>query len=234
MSEELLRLQKDISSLPHSDNLVSIVVYGSIITNESKAQDLDIIVVVQKVNTSLSHLFKLLYERYSTIDFNVYSYAEILSTVSFYTREFKLEYLQKGLCIYGANIFQDEFLKVDANKYRRSILIRSIEYLQMVRQKYFSRSLTDAQKFEYLKKYFLRICKSILLFCGRHDHSSVNKMTQVEILEDLVAMRVFDTLPDIESIENKNDLFNLFSIISDALMKCKKEFDSEQHASLPF
>ena len=108
MDESILKLQKDILSLHCRDGLVSILIYGSIISDESAAKDIDIIIVVKKVDFTINSLFELLASRYSDLDFNVYSYKEILSGLSFYTREFKLEYIAKGLCIYGENIFQDE------------------------------------------------------------------------------------------------------------------------------
>ncbi len=228
MNEKFLKLKKEISSIPDKDNLVSVLIYGSILDNKNNRNtinDLDIIIVVKKVDSTLNNLFKLLLNKYKNIDFNVYSYEEILNDLSFYTREFKLEYLAKGLCIYGKNIFHDEFLKVNNYEYKQSILIRSIEHLQMVRQKYFSSSLNYNQKFDYLKKYFIRISKNILLFCGVDNYSSVNKLDKNEIFKKLITIGMFDVLPDIDNIKKLDEYFNLFNIISKVLIRCKKDFD---------
>lgn len=227
MTEEFLRLQKEILILPCKDNLVSILIYGAMLTDRNTAHDLDIIIVVKKVDSTLNSLFELLSGRYKNLDFNVYSFEEILNDLSFFTREFKLEYLTKGVCIYGENIFVDEFKKVNNYKYKQSILIRSIEHLQMVRQKYFSVVISYDQKFNFLKKYFLRISRNILLFSGTDNHSSVNNISQNEIIQKLVNVGMFDTLPNVDNVKTIDEYFNLFDIISKVLIKCKQKFDSE-------
>jgi len=227
MTEKLLQLQKDISSLPCRENLVSVLAYGTTVSNRDIADDLDIVIVARKVDSFLGVLFELLSSGFKNLDFNVYSEEEFSNSLSYYTREFKLEYLAKGFCIYGINIFEQEYKKVNKYSYRQSILIRSIEHLQMVRQKYFSVFLEPDQKLYYLKKYFFRISKNILLFKGICDHSSVNNMTDGEIMGNLFDLGVFSVLPNLEEVKTLEGYFNLFDIISVVLIKCKKEFDSQ-------
>ncbi len=224
MSKEFLKLQKQISLLNNKGNFVSILIYGAMLLDSNKAKDLDIVIVVKKVNAELSNLFNLL-EKYKNLDFNIYTYDEITNNLSYYTREFKLEYLSKGLCIYGKNIFYDEFLKVSDYQYKQSILIRSIEHLQIVRQKYFSNLLSEEKKFLFLEKYFLRISKNILLFKGVEDHTSVNNLSPIDIFKKLVNIKMFDYLPELDNIKNSEQYFSLFSLISEALIICKKDFD---------
>lgn len=225
MREEFLRLKKEIQSFSFKENIVCLLLYGSIIFNDKNSEDLDGIVVVKKVDSTLNDLFILLRGRYKKLDFNIYSYEEVVGNLSFYTREFKLEYLAEGLCLYGENIFKDEFKKIDRYRYRHSILIRSIEHLQMVRQNYFNSS-SDDLKIKYLKKYFLRISKNILLFKGIENHTSVNNLNQDEIMEKLVRLGMFNNIPGKSATESLDEIFNLFSLISEALLKCKKEFES--------
>src|SRR3989344_2104068 len=141
MTEKLSEFQREVSSLPGKENTVCVLVYGTMATDSDIANDLDIVIVVKKVDFGLNALFELLSRQSKNLDFNVYSHEEILNDLSYYTREYKLEYLAKGVCIFGTNIFLEEFEKVNKFRYRQSILIRSIEHLQMVRQKYFFSSL---------------------------------------------------------------------------------------------
>ena len=224
MKEEFLRLQQEIKYLACAENILCVLVYGTIVNDSSTANDLDIIIVVKNVDSTLNELFKVLSKKYKNLDFNVYSQEEILNDLSFFTREFKLEYLAKGLCVYGENLFKKEFLKVTLYEYKQSILIRSIEYLQIVRQKYFSTALNSKEKLYFLEKYFLRISKSILLFKKVDNHSSVNSLNKDEIFKKLITIGVFDLLPDINNVKSIDEYFNLFYILSEALIKCKKEF----------
>lgn len=225
MKEEFLELKKDIVSLLHKDNIVSILIYGTALNSDTAANDLDIVIVVKNVDVNLKELFALLAKRYASLDFNVYSQSEILGDLSYYTREFKLEYLSKGLCIYGENILKAEFSKVTLFRYKQSILIRSIEHLQSVRQKYYSTSTPEDKKLLYLKKYFLRISKNILLFNQVFNHSEVNSIDKTEIFKKLVEIEMFEFSPDIDSITKLDDYFSLFHLIDEALIRCKRRFD---------
>jgi hypothetical protein len=225
MKEEFLSLQKDISLLPIKNNLVCFLIYGSMLENNSNANDFDAIIVVKTVDSTLNNLFKILLSRHNKLDINIYSLEEISSDLSFFTREFKLEYLAKGLCLYGKNIFINEYLKVSNYKYKQSMLIRSIERLQMVRQKYFTASISPQEKINYLKKYFLRISKSILILQNKEKDSSLSELNQNEINQKLFESGIFNILPNMDAIETADEYFNLFNMISKALIKCKKNFD---------
>lgn len=227
MTEKIAELQKEIEYLPSRENLVSVLVYGTMITESDFANDLDIVIVVNQVNTSLNALINILTKYSQNLDFNVYTHKELVNNLSYFTREFKLEYLAKGVCIYGSNIFEQEFKKVDNFKYRQSILIRSIEHMQMMRQKYFSPSFSPEQKFNYLKKYFLRISKNILLFKGVDSHTSVNKLSDGDVMKKLYNLGMFSSVPNLENIVDADEYCGLFDLISDALIRCKKEFDAQ-------
>ena len=64
MNEELLKLEKDLSSLLCKKDLISVIIYGSTIYDSSVANDLDIILVVKKINSNLFELFDLLLKKY--------------------------------------------------------------------------------------------------------------------------------------------------------------------------
>lgn len=228
MSEEFLKLKNDIESLLLQDNLVSFLLYGSVLTSRNNAYDLDGIIIVKKVDDSLKSLFKLLENKYKKLDFNIYTEDEILSNLSFYTREFKLEYLAKSLCLYGNNILEQEFLKVDNFKYRQSILIRSIEHMQLVRQKYFLSLDPDSVKLVYLKKYLIRICKNILLFKGAYNHTEVNLLEEDEIEKVLAEHEILLSSISLKDLNSAEEYFISIQSLSSVLVKCKEELNYER------
>lgn len=200
------------------------LVFGSILSDHVKANDFDVIIVVKKIDSNLKKLMKILLRRYKKIDFDLFTEQEVAKDLSFYTREFKLEYLSKGLCIYGKNIFLKKWEKVTPYQYKQSLLIRNIEYLQLVRQKYFSDE-SEFGKIAYLKKYFLRIIKSILLYLEKDDHGSVNKLNFEEIVEKLFEVKAVKKKIKSEDFKDIDCLFSNFEILSSALVKCKEDFN---------
>lgn len=224
MPKEFLNLKNDIKSLTCSKNIVCILLFGSILFDRHNANDFDVIIVVKKVNFGLKELMLLFSSKYEKIDFDIFTSKEITEDLSFYTREFKLEYLSNGLCIYGKNIFINEWKKVNEYKYKQSLLIRNIEYLQLVRQKYYSNE-NELMKIVYLKKYFLRISKSLLLYWGMDNYASVNKLKSEEVIEKLLNTKIINKRLHFVQDQTLNYLFDSFEILSGALIKCKKDFD---------
>lgn len=224
--KDLLDLKRKILLLPHADNLVCFLIFGSILNSEKNVNDFDAIVIVKKVDSTLNELFKLLVRKYKKLDVNIYAQEEVLNNLSFYTREFKLEYLARGLCLLGKNMLASEYSRVNEYEYKQSMLIRSIKRLQTVRQRYLSASLTPQEKITYIKKYLLRISRSILILQGLENDLSVNKLQQDEINQRLTEMGVLDSSLDFRKIRTPDEYFDFFdSVISKALIRCKKDFD---------
>ncbi len=224
--KDLLDLKRKILLLPHADNLVCFLIFGSILNSEKNVNDFDAVVIVKKVDSTLNELFKLLKRKYKKLDVNIYAQEEVLNNLSFYTREFKLEYLAHGLCLLGKNILASEYSRVSEYEYKQSMLIRSIERLQMVRQKYLSASLTPQEKIVYVKKYLLRISRSVLILQGLENDLSVNKLQQDEINQRLAETGVLDSSLNSKKAKTPDEYFDFFdSVISKALIKCKKDFD---------
>ncbi len=223
MLEEFIELKKDIESLTEKENIISFLLYGSMLTDRNNANDLDGVIIVKKVDGSLKSLFKLLENKYKKLDFNIYSEEEVLNNLSYYTREFKLEYLSKALCLYGKNILEDKSLEVSSFSYKQSILIRSIEHLQLVRQKYFLSSVSDDIKLAYFNKYLIRICKNILLFKGLYSYINVNNLSEREIIIKISEIKHFNIFNSLENIKSPEDYILLFNILSKILIKLKSE-----------
>ncbi|MCX6754514.1 MAG: hypothetical protein NTU81_01635 [Candidatus Nomurabacteria bacterium] len=227
MRKELLSLKKDISLISCKNNLVCVLIYGSILKDDYKADDLDVIIVVKKVDSTLNEIFKLFSNVFNKLDIHTYSQEEISQGLSFYSREFILEYLaNEGMCIFGNNIFKNEFLNINAYQYKQSMLIRSIERIQMVRKKYFISSVGQDEKLKYLKKYFLRISKSILILENKENNDSLKNLTQEEVNQKLFTSGVLDFLIDSSHLNNLDDCFNLFDNISNVLTRCKKNIET--------
>ena len=164
MRKELIKLQNNILLTSSKDNIICVLIYGSILNDDYIANDLDAIIVVKKVDSTLKDIFILFSNTFKKLDIHIYSQDEISKGISFYTREFILEYLSKdGICIFGENIFKYEFSKINYFQYRESMLIRAVERLQMVRKKYFLSTDNNDEKIKYINKYFLRLAKNILI-----------------------------------------------------------------------
>lgn len=209
------------------NNIVCLLAYGSILTDPKNASDLDIIIVVDSFNPSLFNLFKLLSEEFEKLDFHIYLQKEIEQNLSFFTREYVLEYLAKGLCLCGENIFKDKFSEVTDIQYKRSMFIRSVEHVQMVRKVFFSGKHSDEYKLRYLKKYILRLSINILLFNKIMSHSECSKMSLPDVLsimekKSYISRKYLNSERIPESLEES---FKLFCAISENLFNCRKDFE---------
>jgi len=146
----------------------------------------------------------------------LYLQKEIDTDLSFFTREYVLEYLSKGLCICGKNIFKNKFEKIIETEYQKSILIRSTEHTQMVRKVFFSNIYSNEYKLKYIKKYILRLSVNILLFY------KIKPYAELSILPYLEVMRLMKENLFIESevvkLDSLKESFGVFCIISSNLV----------------
>ena len=223
MESKIELLKNEIKKLDIYGNLVCILLYGSVASNSQNPDDLDGVVVVKKVNSDIKELFNLLRSYFNKLDFNIYSEYEVKNKISYFTREFKLEYLANGTCLFGENIFKELYSCVTNQEYRLSILTRSIEHLQMARQRYFFVLKNEEDRFKYLYKYFLRISKNILLFYGVCSHTTVNNLTNNELFLKLYDCNIFDKIVDMEKVKSSDELFGLFYQIEQAIYKIRTE-----------
>lgn len=228
MKNKIEILKNKIKSLSISENLVCVLLYGSVTLNSENPDDLDGVVVVKQVVPQIKELFDLIKSYFNKLDFNIYSEYEVRNKISYFTREFKLEYVAKGICLFGENIFKEMYYNTTNKEYKLSILIRSIEHLQMVRQKYFFALKNEEDKFNYLNKYFLRISKNILLFYNTFNHTTVNNITHKELFKKLYDINIFDKIINIQNIKTSDELLILFSLIEQAIYKLRNEIQYEQ------
>lgn len=226
MQDRINSLKKSLQSAPSIKGVRCFVLYGSYIRGEDNFDDLDGVLVVEKVDDSLAEIFSLLKDKFKKLDINIYSTEEVLNGLSFYTREFKLEYLAKGVAVIGENIFIKEYQKISVFQYKRSILIRSIEHVQMVRQKYFFGSLSELEKKKFLIKYFYRISKNILLFLGEENHTTVNELKFKDISERLKLEHYSKEGIDITNLSIK-EIFNKFEALEKKLFFLKSKLEED-------
>lgn len=228
MKNKIEILKNKIKSLSISENLVCVLLYGSVTLNSENPDDLDGVVVVKQVVPQIKELFDLLKSYFDKLDFNIYSEYEVRNKISYFTREFKLEYVAKGICLFGENIFKEMYYNTTNKEYKLSILIRSIEHLQMVRQKYFFALKNEEDKFNYLNKYFLRTSKNILLFYNIFNHTTVNNITQKELFKKLYDINIFDKIINMQNIKTSDELLIRFYLIEQAIYKLRNEIKYEQ------
>lgn len=223
MNNKIKTIREEINRLSSIDNLVCVLLYGSVITDSDRPEDLDGIVIVKNVDSQLTEFFDLLHQHFNKLDFNVYTENEVKSGISYFTREFKLEYLAKGECLYGENIFVEMYSKVADSQYKLSIFIRTVEHLQMARQKYFFGLKNEEEKSKYLKKYFLRITKNILLFYRQHDHTSANQLNDRDLFRQMYELKLFDSEIGFHNLKTSDEIFMKFHYLEKLIYRMKTE-----------
>lgn len=184
----LEKISADISELPCAENITCVYLYGSIYKKIHKIDtfDTDMTIVIKDEKIDISPLFLYLQKYFENIDFHLYTNKEINNDLSFYTREFVLEYVTKGLCVYGnSDILTNQYKKVTREQYVRSIFIRSVEYLQTVRAVYYSNKYAIDYKLRYIKKYATRLARCIILMNGYTTWDELERMTPNQIIKML-------------------------------------------------
>lgn len=220
------RFKREVSRLNCRRNIRCLLFYGTILKKCAKVNDVDVIVVLKDIKSDSSALFELLFKEFENVDFHVYSIDEIEGGLSYFTREYITEYLSKGYCIYGENVFKTLYKKVTRRQYRRSILIRSIEHVQMVRKVLFSKKYSLPYKYFFLRKYIIRLSKNILLFKRIMNYDDLSVLTDTQILSTMKSYGLIPVNSTLSPIKSRMGLvqdFRLFCDISSNLITCKKE-----------
>ncbi|HPS28281.1 MAG TPA: NUDIX domain-containing protein [Candidatus Paceibacterota bacterium] len=178
------KISADISQLPCASNITCVFFYGSVYKQILKADihDTDIAIVIKDDKVDITALLILLQKYFENLNFHIYTDSEIKNGLSFFTKELALEYITKGLCVYGKNILQEQYKKVTKNQYIESLFIRSVEYLQMVRKVYYSNNYNFDYKINYLKKYTIRLARCIILMKGYAPWDELERMSPDQIL----------------------------------------------------
>jgi hypothetical protein len=115
---------------------------------------------------------------------------------------------------------------VTRKQYRRSILIRSIEHVQLVRKVFFTKKYSLEYKQFFLRKYIIRLSKNILLFKNVMSYDDLSVLTNTQILSIMKSHGLILDEFDLSRMKTKKDLvqdFKLFCDIGSNLIRCKKE-----------
>ncbi len=224
----LEKINSDISKLPCADNIMCLYLYGSIYKKIRKVDtyDTDMTIVIKDAEIDISPLFTYLQKYFENIDFHLYTEKEISNNLSFYTREFVLEYVTKGLCVYGnSNILIKHYNNITREQYVGSIFIRSIEYLQLVRAVYYSNKYTTDYKLRYVKKYATRLARCIILMKGYSTWDELEIMTPNQIIRILSERKHIPSIfkKDVMDLELPLEYYyKLFCEIGNNLHKIKR------------
>jgi len=223
--ESIKNLQRDLEVLKQECRLRCFLVYGSLLQGVERPNDLDVIIVVDAFEKTQA-IFEAISKHFpeSKLDFHIYLTEEVETGVSFFTREYVLEYLSKGMCLCGENLFKDKFEQVTLLQYKKSMFIRSVEHVQMVRKTLFSDTLSKERKLIFVRKYLLRLSINVLLFNNISSHEALSSMTLLEVLR---LMKEFHFLTDFDekllTEGSWEEVFNLFSTVSARLPSFLKE-----------
>lgn len=225
----LTQLRKELALLPSSGNIKCFLLYGSIFKKkQAEIKDTDIIIILNDVSANVDDLFTFIYKNFPNPDFHLYSMDEIENDVSFFTREFVLEYLSKAFCLYGENVLIDTFQSVTNQQYKESLFIRSIEYVQMVRKVHYSEKYELSYKQSFQKKYVVRLSRSILLFKGLVSYDELDTLSDDQILDLLIRKNLLLEQVHPGGIESWSfeDCYKVFCKIANTLKDCKKDLGS--------
>lgn len=220
-------LSSRLALLSCKDNIDCFLLYGSIFRKEDgvNLNDTDIIIVLRDIKRDTRDLFDFIFSEFPNPDFHTYTSEEIEKGVSFFSREYVLEYLSKGICLLGSNIFLNKFISVSDHQYRRSILIRSIEHVQMVRKIYYSPKHSAVYKLFFVKKYIIRLSRNILLFRKLIRYDQLDLLSDAEVIELIKKYGIL--LTKYSFLENsKEDLeyyFQIFCAIGANLIACRND-----------
>lgn len=230
ISRDVEKIKNEISLFKCAENICCILLYGSALkkTSLEDIKDTDIIIVLDDIKSDITELFDYIFKNFHDTDFHLYAIAEIEGDLSYFTREYVLEYLSKGVCLYGENIFQNKFKEVTKQQYTESILIRSIEHTQMVRKIYFSEKYNLEYKTYYVKKYIVRLAKNILLYKGIMDYDRLDELTNEEVIRVLINNNLLDKRYDLPWDDHLKQVsiglyYDLFCEIGTNLLNCRTE-----------
>ncbi|MEI7512319.1 MAG: hypothetical protein WCK01_02560 [Candidatus Uhrbacteria bacterium] len=226
--KEIVRLKKGLSQLPCIDNVECFLLYGSIFKKKrSDIKDTDIIIVLKDIRRNVDGLFCYIFKNFPNPDFHVYDVKEIERGTAFLTREYVMEYLSDALCLYGTNPFIKTYNDVSRLQYRRSVLIRSIEHVQMTRKVFYSKRHHVEYKLTYLRKYIVRLAKNLILFKGISSHAELDGLAYGYIMNILQKNGMLEKQRRIlgvgEAALQAN--YDLFCSLSSNLIQCKEELD---------
>lgn len=227
------KISADISKFPCASNITCIFLYGSIYKKIHKADihDTDMTIVIKDDKVDITPLLVFLEKYFENLDFHIYTNAEIKNDLSFFTREFVLEYVTKGLCIYGKDILHEQYKKVTKEQYIESIFIRSVEYLQLVRKVYYSNNHSFEYKLAYLKKYATRLARCIILIKGYALWDELERMPPDQIISLLFKKKHLPQEFKIEAKDSKMSLgyyYRLFCYIGNNLHEIRRNLKNKE------
>ncbi|MFA6050373.1 MAG: NUDIX domain-containing protein [Candidatus Paceibacterota bacterium] len=222
------KISADISRLPCANNITCIFFYGSIYKKIHKAdiKDTDMTIVIKDDKVDITPLFVYLQEYFENHDCHIYTEDEIENDISFFTREFVIEYITKGLLVYGKDVLREQYKKVTKEQYVESIFIRSAEYLQLVRKVYYSTDYSFEYKINYLKKYATRLARCVILMKGYALWDELERMPPNQIISMLYEKNHLPKEYKVEMKDSEMSLgyyYTLFCDIGKNLHKIRTE-----------
>ncbi len=172
-----------------------------------------------------SELFQYLGKIFKNLDYFIFTEEELNKQVAFYTREYVLEYLSKGIPLYGVNPFVDIYKKVSLVEYKRSIFIRTVAHIQLVRKVYTSSRNSFDYKLSYIKKYILRIGKNVLLFSELSDYDTLDNVSPEQLLKELHKHGFLDNyqINDFNALRPLDFFYNVFCDLSEKVLLLKSD-----------
>ncbi|MCX6716488.1 MAG: hypothetical protein NTV72_01025 [Candidatus Taylorbacteria bacterium] len=209
-------IKENIKKQEFSKKVCCFIIFGSSIRTTGTPKDSDIAIVLNDLDVDVNEISSFIFDNFINPDFTIYLKDEIESKLPFVdvgNGFFALNYLARGICIYGKNIFKEKLEKIDVVKYKESLLTKAFEYILRLRIVYFSQKYDESYKFDYFQKYVTRLIRMILLYREYLNYDNIDNFTRVELLEYAKLKSIF--------IEN----YNFGSISLNDYLKMFKEAD---------
>lgn len=206
-------------------NLHSFIIFGSSIHKRTIANDTDICIVLERANddTTTKRIAEFIFNNFEKPDYAIFLKEEIESNLPFSSLGnglFSLEYLSRGYCIHGENIFKKKIIGMDRSKYKESILIKSFEYILRLRLVYFSLKHDDQYKFIFFQKYLTRLVRMILLYEDHVTYDHVETFSRIELLELAKNLSIIKENYDFSNI-TLDDYYDIFKGVCKYIVSIK-------------
>lgn len=186
MHPDLEAVREKLGKQPFTDKLVCVVLFGSSTRRIDPPKDTDICIVLKDADIDRDSLSRFIFDNFKNPDYTIYTEEEVNSSLPFVdvgNGVFALEYLARGHCIFGRNIFSEKLRAMDPEAYKESLLRKAFEYILRLRIVLFSEAHDSDYKFNYFQKYVTRLARMVLLYQGYASYDNIDSFTRMELLK---------------------------------------------------
>lgn len=225
MGLDIKSIQQELKRQAFLSDIHSFVIFGSSTRRPGSPKDTDICLVLKNPHSNQEAISKFIFNTFINPDITIYLKEEVESSLPFTdigNGVFALEYLSRGICIFGDNIFKNKMTGIDLSKYYESLLVKAFEYVLRLRTVFFSEKYDSSYRFTYFEKYVTRLTRMVLLYKNYVNYDSVESLTRVELLSLAKNKGILKGEYDFNLI-TFNDYFRMFEEVNKYLIGIKEQ-----------